>query len=216
MISNKELSTFLQSKIPGKAGFIDKIKIGYRPYICPFSELLAYIPDNAKVLDIGCGSGMFLSLVANYKSPASLAGIEISETLIHHAQQLLANLNKNIPLFLSVFNGSVLPEEIANYDYIFLIDVVHHVPRTEQYTFLRSIYEKMRPGATLVLKDIDAENIILSKFNKLHDLLLSGEIGHELKSKAIKQELTNIGFKTSAIIKKRMLVYPHYTIICEK
>lgn len=216
MISNKELSNFLQSKIPEKAGVIDKIKIGYRPYICPFSELLAYIPDNANVFDIGCGSGMFLSLVANYKRPNSLGGIEISETLINNAQQLLTDLNKNTPLFLRVFNGSVLPDEIANYDFVFLIDVIHHVPRNEQYSFLKKIYEKMKLGATLIFKDIDAENVILSKFNKLHDLLLSGEIGHELRSKTVKQELNNIGFKTSEIIKKRMLVYPHYTIVCKK
>lgn len=216
MISNKELSDFLQSPQVNSAGIIDKLKIGYRPYICPFKELLNDLPEKSAVFDIGCGSGMFLSLVAKYRNPVMLGGIEISQTLISNAQALLKDLTAGIPVFLKAFDGQLLPDEIAEYDHIFLIDVIHHVPKESQVKFIESIYSKMKQGARLVLKDIDAENIILSKFNKLHDLLLSGEIGHELRSSFVKQELERIGFKTSPVVKKRMLVYPHYTITCKK
>lgn len=216
-ISNKELSSFLQSNIPKNAGLIDRVKIGYRPYICPFGELLELIPERAAVFDIGCGSGMFLSLVSKFKHPRALGGIEISQKLIDNAETLLGDLdNATAQISLQTFDGQDVPQTIASYDYIFLIDVIHHIPQENQIGFLESIYEKMSSGSKLILKDIDAGRPILSKFNRLHDLLLSGETGHELRSEYTAGELVRIGFTTSPTIKKRTLVYPHYTIICEK
>lgn len=215
-ISNKKLSAFLQSQISKDASLIDKIKIAYRPYICPFSELLEHVPRHSSIFDIGCGSGMFLSLVSEFNSPSSLGGIEISGRLINNALAILKGLDTSIPVSLNVFNGHDIPDEVGNYNYVFLIDVLHHVRENNQLNFLRSIYEKMSPGSKLILKDIDAGNVILSKFNKLHDLLLSGEIGHELRSADVEKALARIGFKTLSIIKTQMFVYPHYTIICEK
>lgn len=215
-ISNNTLSAFLRSSIPKNAGFLDKVKIAYRPYVCPFDDLLELIPDHASVFDIGCGSGMFLSLVSKFRNPKAIGGVEISQQLIDNATIILKNKSSDIRISLHTFNGIDIPDEIASYDYIFLIDVLHHVPKENQIKFLENIHEKMSPGSKLILKDIDAGRVILSKFNKLHDLLLSGEIGHEISSMRALNELSRMGFKIQPIIKRRMLVYPHYTVICEK
>lgn len=213
-LSSKKLSVFLQSKNPPTAGFVDRIKIGYRPYICPFVELLNLVPEQSSVFDIGCGSGMFLSLVSEFKKPKTLGGIEISDQLIGNARTILNDSAS--PVFLDVFNGLNIPTNIGEYEYIFLIDVLHHVPRKNQITFLKNIHDKMSIGSKLIFKDINAERTILSKFNKMHDLIFSGKTGNELKLKEIKTDLARIGFKILSIEEKRMFVYPHYTIACEK
>src|SRR6516165_4936247 len=41
-----------------------KYKQGYRAYICPFHLLVDYIPQGASVLDVGCGAGLFILLMA--------------------------------------------------------------------------------------------------------------------------------------------------------
>jgi 2-polyprenyl-3-methyl-5-hydroxy-6-metoxy-1,4-benzoquinol methylase len=213
-LSNKKLSDFLQSKNPSEAGFVDKIKIAYRPYICPFADLLNTIPEQASAFDIGCGSGMFLSLVSEFKNPRSIGGIEVSKNLIDNAKTILAH--PNTPVFLDVFNGKDIPANISSYEYIFLIDVLHHVPKDNQIAFLKNIYEKMSPGSKLVFKDIDAGRKILSKFNKLHDILFSGQAGHEISFNHAKDSLNKLGFKILSTEKKRVFVYPHYTIVCQK
>jgi 2-polyprenyl-3-methyl-5-hydroxy-6-metoxy-1,4-benzoquinol methylase len=215
-ITNSKLSSYLKSKIPQNASFIEKIKIGYRPYICPFGELLEYIPKNSSVFDIGCGSGMFLSLVAEFKNPQSVGGIEISKDLIENSLQIFKNIKPSPRISLNVFNGYDIPNEIKNYNFIFLIDVLHHVPKNDQINFLRRIYEKMPCGSKLILKDINAENFILSKFNKIHDFLFSGSAGNELPMTEVKEKLQKIGFKILSITQKTTFVYPHYTIVCEK
>ncbi len=213
--SNRELSQFLQSRDPKDAKLLDKLKIAYRPYICPLGDLLDILPEKAAVFDIGCGNGMFLSLVSKFKYPHLLGGIEISDTLISNAKRVLQE-NTSISTTLTTFNGKDIPETVSLYNYIFLIDVLHHVPKQDQVTFLQEIYNKMAPGTKLVLKDIDAGQPILTSFNKLHDFVCAGEIGNEMVAETAEQELKKIGFITSSLTKKRMLVYPHYTIICQK
>ena len=34
----------------------------WRPYICPFEELIKHLPEGAAVLDAGCSGGLFLAL----------------------------------------------------------------------------------------------------------------------------------------------------------
>ncbi len=111
-----------------------------------------------------------------------------------------------------MYNGTELPDVLFEYDHLFLIDVLHHVPVAQQAAFLKQIYAKMRPGSKLILKDIDAARLVWCSFNKLHDLMLSGEIGHEWTFARALTECQRIGFELVGSQKKRTLVYPHYTL----
>lgn len=213
MVNRKQLLEFLSKNEGKKLKGLNKLKVLYRPYICPFDDLLNTIPENSSIFDIGCGSGTFLSLCAGFTAPKKLGGIEISQALINNAEVLLSNFN--IPSSLAVYNGKDLPSEVAEYDVITMIDVLHHIPKLQQENFLSQIFQKAKAGTTFILKDIDASSFFVYT-NKLHDLILSQEIGHELKAKAVMEKLQEIGFQIKATSSKQMLWYPHYTIVCEK
>jgi 2-polyprenyl-3-methyl-5-hydroxy-6-metoxy-1,4-benzoquinol methylase len=215
-MSNQELVESLRQNYTSARGWLNQFKIIYRPYICPFVELLEMIPPSKKVFDIGCGNGMFLLLTSLYKKPSRIGGVEISETLIENAIQLLGKEREGSPSLLKVYDGKKIPNEINDFDLVFLIDVLHHVPLAHHTDFIGEIYAKMKKGATLILKDIDAEKWMLTRFNKLHDLLLSGEIGHELSSKEAGLLLQSSGFTVQQTTYKRMVWYPHYTIVADK
>lgn len=212
-VNSKILVDFLKSQNKANAKLLDKIKINYRPYICPFDEILNEIPQGASVFDIGCGSGMLLSLISNFRSPHKLGGCEIDAYLIENSQELL-NDQKNVELF--TFNGSDLPKSLADYDYITLVDVLHHVPVTQQWDFMKSICELMKKDAVLIVKDIEGDSI-LKYWNKIHDLLLASEIGNEISSTKLSAHLKDsCGMSIEKTYSKRMLLYPHYTIIAKK
>jgi 2-polyprenyl-3-methyl-5-hydroxy-6-metoxy-1,4-benzoquinol methylase len=194
---------------------LDRLKTLYRPYICPFDDLLKLVPPGAAVFDIGCGNGAFLLLVAVLRRPSALGGVEVSPRLIANAQSLLAGPSAGIGLDLRVYDGVTIPD-LGNYECVFLIDVLHHVPLPVRDAFLAHIWEAMAPGATLVLKDIDAASRLLCGCNKLHDLLLSGEVGHEIEAAAAIRALDHLGFRIDAVSRRRVLWYPHYTVVATK
>jgi 2-polyprenyl-3-methyl-5-hydroxy-6-metoxy-1,4-benzoquinol methylase len=189
-------------------------RIIYRPLICPFHELLALIPQGAKCFDLGCGAGTFLRLVAEMRLPTSLAGIEISRELVDSTSEQLEGWEGTRRF--EVYDGMAIPDWVADYEYVTMIDVLHHIPADRQGPFLRSLFEKMKPGAKLMLKDIDAGQRFLVLFNKLHDLLISREVGHELPATEVQKCATAIGYEVLRLYRTRMWVYPHFTLVCEK
>lgn len=213
-VSSSALVEFLRSRNQA-SGLLQKLKVTYRPLICPFEDLLPLVAPGCRVFDIGCGQGQFALLLAEFRKPAALGGIEISPSLIRGANALLAGYAETVALDFRVYDGSHFPDAIAGYDTIFMVDVLHHVPRTAQSSFIAALYRVMAPGSRLVLKDIDGAHP-LAPANKLHDLVLAGEIGHELSPGHAAQIATRAGFRLASTRRRRMLWYPHYTLVLEK
>jgi 2-polyprenyl-3-methyl-5-hydroxy-6-metoxy-1,4-benzoquinol methylase len=213
MLDNKIILNYLKNSEAKNLKGLSKIKTIYRPYICPFDDLLNNIPHGTSMFDVGCGAGSFLSLIANFNEPKKIAGIEISDKLIEDARSLLSKFNLEQHIYK--YDGNTIPTEIAEYDYVSMIDVYHHIPPKIQEQFMHQLYSKMKPGAILIFKDINnASPFVL--MNKLHDLLLSKEIGNEISLRKALGLLKSIGFHIMSVEKKQMYVYPHYTIYAKK
>lgn len=212
-ISTKEIISYLKINYQS-TGFIDGLKIKYRCLICPFSELIGEVNPGDKVGDIGCGSGQFMLLIEHFAHPSEIFGIEISPRLVDNANKLFRGKGNGNFRF-STYDGSQFPDEISQMDVIFLVDVLHHVPSKVQHLFLKNLILKMKPGARLVLKDIDASSPLVL-FNKCHDLIFAREIGHEISFTKAQNILAENGLSILHKSKRTMYVYPHYTIIAQK
>jgi SAM-dependent methyltransferase len=211
--TTRDLLEFLKTKhLHGK--FLDRLKMRYRPLICPYVPLLQRVSPDDRVGDIGCGSGQFLLLLSEFVKPSFSYGIEISQHLIDNGNELLSGLGKD-RLFLETFDGSHFPPLIGTMDIIFLIDVIHHVPPSVQKTFLTNLAASMKKGARLVIKDINAGSPLVV-FNKLHDLVVSKEIGHELKPQMVIEILKEAGLEITDVEKCTTYVYPHFTVAAKK
>jgi 2-polyprenyl-3-methyl-5-hydroxy-6-metoxy-1,4-benzoquinol methylase len=211
-LDNKQIISFLKSTYKS-AGFVDSLKIKYRSLICPFISLIKMVQPGQKVGDVGCGSGQFLLLVSEFAKPSNLYGIEISKKLIDNAKNLFSSRPQNS--FFTEYDGIDFPEQLGEMDIVFLIDVLHHVPKKMQENFIKNLTKAMKPGSTLILKDINAASGLVY-FNKLHDLIFASEIGNEISiSKAVSLLQAN-GLSIITQEKRNMYVYPHYTIVAKK
>jgi 2-polyprenyl-3-methyl-5-hydroxy-6-metoxy-1,4-benzoquinol methylase len=211
---SNELVEFLASTAPDTT-VLQALKIRYRPYVCPFDELLEYAQDAPSVFDVGCGSGQFCALVARFTNVERIKGIELDPGLIDNARTInRAHLDTGRATF-DVFDGVTVPDDIAQYDLVFMIDVYHHIPKKRRDAFMRQLHVKMKPGARLMFKDIDAASVLLP-FNKVHDAVFARELGHEISLKSATIMLGSLGFKVLESRKKRVLVYPHYFILAQK
>jgi len=174
------------------------------------------VQGHAKILDIGCGAGTFLLLVAEFCSPERIGGIETSQSLVALAEVSLDRHANEIGIQVEAFDGERFPEWVNGYDQVFLIDVLHHISREKQREFLERLFDALKPGAELVIKDIDAGSRFWCLFNKLHDLIISHELPQEMTSDGLAAVISDIGFSLRSIIKNRRYVYPHFTVRCTK
>ena len=212
-LNNNAIISFLKRTYKS-TGFIDSLKIKYRSLICPFISLIKMVQPGEKVGDVGCGSGQFLLLLTEFAKPSSLFGIEISKKLIDNANNLFSSLpNQNYAF--SEYDGTNFPEQLHEMDVIFLIDVLHHVPKKFQEDFLEDLISSMKYGARLILKDINAESPFVY-FNKLHDLIFASEIGNEITMQKAIEILQTNGLTIIEQEKRRMYVYPHYCLVAKK
>ena len=112
------------------------------------------------------------------------------------------------------------PEEgvpdISGADYVTLCDVLHHIPTQAKVPFLKDIVGQMRPGAALIVADIDAGRRAGSWMNQLHDLIVSQEWVAPVPASVARTMLEQEGLIVREQSFVRSLWYPHYLILAEK
>lgn len=210
-----ELARELWRRLPRDLPFLTRARLTMRPVTTPFGDVLSWIPERASIMDIGCGRGTLLGLALLLRSPVSLAGLEIDSKLVEYTRAMLDHLGAGRLANVSVYDGRTIDERVTGADCVVLLDVLHHVPPPSQRGLLLDIFTAMRPGARFILKDIDGGSPLVI-FNRVHDLVFSREIVHELAMSDTASYLQEIGFVIENIRCRRVVWYPHYTLVCGK
>ena len=114
------------------------------------ARLLEYVPlfaGASDVLDVGCGRGEFLRLLAEHGVRAR--GIDLNEAMVDvcRDQGLSATVADLLPYLRSVPDGSL--------GGLFAAQVVEHLQPGYLTQFLDVAVEKLRPGAVIVLETIN-------------------------------------------------------------
>lgn len=100
------------------------------------------LPGNARILDVGCGGGFHLSLLAKSgKKNWSLEGVDIDKHAIEDAA------NKGLRVLMGTVEEVDLPAE--NYDLVFMIMTIEHVERPDKTVC--SIKRLLKKGGRLVI-----------------------------------------------------------------
>lgn len=201
----KNLSDKLRKTYQGDGG-LSKIKWIYRPYICPFHKLLPYIKQSKKHLDIGCGTGLFVSL-SNELTDSY--GIDIDQDAINEGKSLLGDK-------IEVYDGVKFPTKSEEYTSYSMIDVFHHIPFERKESFIKGLVESMNDESVLIFKDIDTRNPFYLFMNRLHDRLLASNYGYELSKNKTKEMFEKFGLKTIDEFQEVNFWYDHFALILKK
>src|ERR1044072_1333350 len=94
---------------------------------------------DARILDIGCGWGQFLSWLKE-KNYRNLEGIDMGSDQIEHCRSIGLNAS------LAPDTIRYLVERAETYDLITLHHVIEHVPPTNGIELLKAMCNSLRPG----------------------------------------------------------------------
>src|SRR5262245_7398410 len=131
---------------------IQRLLQWYRPYICPYEQLIPYIPKHARILDIGAGCGVFLLLLKEFGRVSAGLGIDVKAGAIAYADRIARRIGATELQFRCLVDISEWPTEPV--DAVTLIDVLHHVPPVNQRQFLLAASERVASQGTMLIKDI--------------------------------------------------------------
>jgi ubiquinone/menaquinone biosynthesis C-methylase UbiE len=115
------------------------------------------LPDNAKILDVGCGDGFHLSLLKKSgKKNWSLEGIDIDKYAVAAARRKGLNVHR----------GTVEDIDLAeeSYDLVFMIMTIEHLARPDKT--LRSVKRLLKKGGRLVIVTDNTSSMDFKFFKK--------------------------------------------------
>lgn len=90
------------------------------------------LPENASILDVGCGKGFLLYELMQLLPEATVAGIDFSPYAIEHAKE-------EVKPFLQVGNANQLPYPDHAFDLVLSLGVLHNLTNFDLYRALQEV-----------------------------------------------------------------------------
>jgi ubiquinone/menaquinone biosynthesis C-methylase UbiE len=122
-------------------------KVTYNRRVKILSERISdLIPENSRILDVGCGDGEISQRILSKKGNGSIQGVE---TLIRN----------DTKIEVLKFDGKLLPFQDKSFDYVLFIDVLHHTQNIEEL-----LSEAARVACRgIIIKDHNCSNVFQKK-----------------------------------------------------
>lgn len=181
-----------------------------RPYLCPFGRFLDHVPRGARVLDIGCGNGLFLAQLAQNRAIGPSVGVDPGAGAVAAARRMAARLGAPLD-FVETADPARWPA--GPFEAVTLVDVLHHVPPALQPGLIAAAAARLAPGGVLLVKDIDPGRPLLALANGFHDLLLSRQWPRYLPPARLAALAGGLGLGLRHRADWRTLVYPHVLMV---
>ncbi len=115
------------------------------------SEYAAYLPRDtgARILDIGCGMGEFITYLRT-KKYSNVSGVDVSSEMVDFCRkQNIANVElvRDVVEYLS--------QKAGTFDFIVLNDTLEHLPKKDTVGIVKAIRLSLKEGGILLLRTVN-------------------------------------------------------------
>jgi len=175
-------------------------------------EIGQYLPRNGRVLDLGCGFGLFSLYFALRKPTCQITGVDLSEHRIRQARESAEKLSlTNVTYHV----GNALDGQYGErFDVIYMLDLVHHLPAEKVPAFFEQSRALLNPDGILLVKDVADRPRYKMLFTLLLDRLMVGrEPIHYWPPAQLSGQLEDLGFSVKTHRMTDFLPYPHILYI---
>lgn len=135
-------------------------------------DIESYIPLSGKILDLGCGYGLFSNYLALKSKDRKILGVDCIKERIRIAERVSSRkFNSRLEFKLS----NILDFDIGleKYECITLVDVLCYIPFEERLLLLKRCYYGLTEKGTLLIKDFHRRPILKFWLFYLSDYLVN-------------------------------------------
>ena len=175
-------------------------------------EIGQYLPERGRVLDIGCGFGLFSLYFAALAPEREVLGVDRDARRIEFARKSAQRLGlSNVRYEVA---DAVDWTAQQQFDAIYLLDLIHHLPQAEVGSFLGQLRDQLSAGGVMVLKDVEDRPRWKMLFTLLLDRLMVGrEPIRYWPAAELSALLQQLGFEVARHRMRDILPYPHILYI---
>lgn len=178
-------------------------------------EIGQYLPAAGRVLDIGCGFGLFSLYYASLAPGLTLHGLDRNPRRIAMARRAAARLGLANVAY-EVADARDFRSD-GEYDAAYMLDIVHHVGEESVPLLLAELAKAVRPGGRLLIKDVDTRPAWKHWFTHALDRLMDPRTPVRYWAQdELQALLVRAGFRVYRHLLLDYLPYPHVLYICER
>jgi ubiquinone/menaquinone biosynthesis C-methylase UbiE len=172
-----------------RARLLERARISPKDFFAPLA-----LRPGLNVLDVGCGTGDFLRLLAPIVSPGKAVGLDLSETMIAEAVQRSAENLEN--LSFRVGSALELPFPVGSFDRILATQVLLHIP--DPWTALAEMKRVLAPSGLICVTEIDWGTLVVqssdNELGRRFSELACSELRNGLIIRDLPGQLRELGF----------------------
>jgi 2-polyprenyl-3-methyl-5-hydroxy-6-metoxy-1,4-benzoquinol methylase len=145
----------------------DRLHVLLRWFTCPFPPIADALPSAGRVLEVGCGHGLFSGYLARRSPGLQVHGVDIDAGKIAVARASAALAGGRLD-FAVGDSGSV---PAGPWDAVVLVDVLYLLDEAAQRKLLESCAAALAPGGVLVVKDMATRPRWKARWNAVQEAL---------------------------------------------
>ena len=171
-LTNQMASPFFLTKLTRRFPMgLPRTYVWFRAQLLCLDVIDRLVPQEGKILDIGCGFGIVTLSLALGSPKRELIGFELDPKRIRLARNAAAGLPQVSFEERDFSTDPSLPDGV---DAIVMIDLLHHVPFQVQEKLLDQCALHLRQGGSLCIREIDTTPKRKFYWNLLHDKIVTG------------------------------------------
>ena len=182
-------------------------------------EIGQYLPARGRVLDLGCGFGLFSLYYASAHPALTVEGFDLNPRRIEMARAAarrlgLANVRYTVGNVMDYRGGGRGGER---FDAAYMLDIVHHIPGEAVRPLLEQVAKTLPAGGRLLVKDVDRQPAYKRWFTHALDRVMDPRTPvNYWSADELQALLEDVGFEVHRHLMVDVLPYPHVLYIGQR
>jgi 2-polyprenyl-3-methyl-5-hydroxy-6-metoxy-1,4-benzoquinol methylase len=199
----------------------DRLHVWGRLRSCPFAAVEAHVPRAGRILDVGCGHGLFSAYLALAAPERHVLGVDIDEHKIEVARAAAASLDPEVAHLAFEVVGQALPA--GSFDAITIVDVLYLLGTDRSLELLDQAAATLAPGGSLLVKEIDRRPAWKYRLSRTQEIVATRVLritaGDEVSfapPEVYADRLRRAGLTVAAHRLDRGSIHPHHLLVARR